>query len=193
MSSPDPHAPGTPEALPDVEDRDGKWSPLGVGLLSIVFDPMLIVSVVAVRRALSDLTRVRAHESLGHWSPAHARVRNHAVWGLVLGLGRPLFVVAMLVAVCAGAGTESPRYDGDLERPLPFRPTELDEILSQLASPDVIDGDVAVSHLWGIPLDADGALRVLEAVRGRVAHGLRASDMATIRRPATARGSSTPP
>lgn len=150
--------------LPPVTDRGGKWSPLSIGLLSLAFDPAFIVSIFAMIRAGEDFRRVRDREAMGEWSPLHARVRNEAVWGLVLGLARPLFLAFIMVALfgsLAGIGFTTPAADAPAADHL-FWDSELDEVLARIDSSDTRERDLARAHLEHVELDSDGALRVLE-------------------------------
>ncbi len=94
--------------FPSIEAaRDKKWSPLQLGLLSLVCDVMLIPSVLAIARAVSELRAVSRHEAAGVWRPEHERARTGAVFGILAGAARPallgLVMVAALTSPRAGA------------------------------------------------------------------------------------------
>jgi hypothetical protein len=132
--------------------------------LSLAFDPAFIVSIFAMIRASEDFKRVRDREAMGEWSPLHARVRNEAVWGFVLGLARPLFLVFVMVALfgsLAGFMTTVPR-----QPPVPpddlYGQSELDEVLERIDSSDAAERELAFRHLDRMDLSQDEAQRALE-------------------------------
>lgn len=87
------------DLYPPISARGGKYSPLALGAISLVCDPLLIPSILAMRRGVSELREVARREREGHWGDEHRDVRTGAVWGIVLGGARPALVVFFAIAV----------------------------------------------------------------------------------------------
>ncbi len=87
------------DLYPPISARGGKYSPLALGAISLVCDPLLIPSILAMRRGVSELREVARREREGHWGDDHRDVRTGAVWGIVLGGARPALVVFFAIAV----------------------------------------------------------------------------------------------
>lgn len=147
---------------PSIEAaRDKKWSPLQLGLFSVVCDVMLIPSVLAIVRAVSELRAVARHEAAGVWRPEHARVRTGAVFGMLAGAARPALLGLVMVAALTSprAGAREPFGSGN----------ELEEILARIESRDEWERELAVEHLEEVieTLDRAGALVLLRAAGER--------------------------
>lgn len=120
----------------------GKWSPLAVGALSLVCDPMLITTVIAVSRGVGRLGAAARYEREVGYHPSMPSIRTDAVWGLVLGSLRIWVVFGILAALLLTALF--------LLRPAPgvlvSYPDERTEILSGLASDDRDERALAARH-----------------------------------------------
>ena len=92
--------------FPSIQDRGGRWSPLQLGLMSLICDIFMIPTVLAISRGLADLREVVRREREGYWDPEHPEVRTSAVWGALLGAARPLLVVFLILVVTLGVALE---------------------------------------------------------------------------------------
>ncbi|MCA9608517.1 MAG: hypothetical protein KC619_23090 [Myxococcales bacterium] len=128
---------------PSIEGMRGKkWSPLQLGLFSIVCDVMLIPSIMAITRGLGELREVGKREAAGVWRPEHERVRTGAVFGLLAGAARPAVLALIFVAAFA-----SPRAQP--RAPFGFA-DELEDIHEALEHGDETDQELAAVHLMEI-------------------------------------------
>ncbi len=136
--------------------RGQKWSPLALGLTSLVCDPLMIPTIMAIVRAQSELREVARREREGHLGAEHARVRTGAIWGMALASGRIVLLlmfclVSGLAAAISGA-TDPPGLED--ERPATYSTFGGADELSEIRA-----------RLWS----ADGAVRT-QAARDLLAH-----------------------
>lgn len=120
----------------------GKWSPLAVGALSLVCDPMLITTVVALTRGVGRLGVAARYERDVGYHPSLPSIRTDAVWGIVLGSLRIWVVLALLAAFLLAALLMQPSVSGTLVS----YPDEHTEILSRLVSGDRDERALAARH-----------------------------------------------
>lgn len=130
--------------LSPIEQRGGKWSPLALGLFSVVCDPFLMSTVMAFSRGLAELREVARREASGYWSPEHARVRSGAVWGMVIASSRIVFVALAVATSLLMSALEAERAP---PAHAPFGTDELVEIRQRLASEDGAVRALAARHL----------------------------------------------
>ncbi|HJL15778.1 MAG TPA: hypothetical protein RMH99_08985 [Sandaracinaceae bacterium LLY-WYZ-13_1] len=159
---------------PPIEERGGRWSPLTLGVFSLFCDPLLIPTILTIRRGTSELGRVRRREQAGYWHPEHASVRTGAVWGIFLAAVRPLAVLVILGTLFFHALLEP-------ATPPPVAgPSELDEVIERLDRPDGETRALARSHLvaLGPSLVSTDVDRVLDVAEG-VAPGTDAAETRT--------------
>lgn len=95
-------------ALVPVSRRNGKYSPLRLGVISVLCDPLLIPSLIALSRGVSELREVRRREAEGHRSPDHRDVRTGAIWGILLGGARPAAALLLAAIVVFDARSPAP-------------------------------------------------------------------------------------
>lgn len=142
---------------PSIEGaRAKKWSPLQLGLFSIVCDVMLIPSIMAITRGFGELRQVTRHEEAGVWRPEHERVRTGAVFGLLAGAARPAILALVFAAALASppAGAREPFGSAD----------ELNEIYDALDHGDEEARRLAMGHF----LEIGPTLTRSEAVLARL-------------------------
>lgn len=130
--------PGTAGLCPSCRDqryptfvarRGDRWSPLALGVLSLVCDVIFIPTILTIVRAIGELREVGRREAEGLWSDEHPTVRTGAVFGIVLAAVRPA-VIVFAFAVAGLAAHMAPHdvsvsYDGG---------DELDEIFAMMQS-----------------------------------------------------------
>lgn len=68
----------------------GRWEPSNIAALGIVFNPMLITTIMAVGRAREWLKYAAARDAAGEYSPWHAYIRSNAIWALVISAFQPM-------------------------------------------------------------------------------------------------------
>lgn len=130
----------------------GKWSPLAVGALSLVCDPVLITTVIAVSRGVGRLSAAARYEREVGYHPSMPSIRTDAVWGLVLGSLRIWVVFGILAAFLLTALLLRPSAPGVLVS----YPDERTEILNGLASDDRHQRALAARHAL-VTLELDSA------------------------------------
>lgn len=120
----------------------GKWSPLAVGALSLVCDPMLITTVIALTRGVGRLGAAARYEREVGYHPSLPSIRTDAVWGIVLGSLRLWVLFALLAAFLLAALLMQPDAPGALVS----YPDEHTEIRSRLVSGDRDERAMAARH-----------------------------------------------
>ncbi|HJK99232.1 MAG TPA: hypothetical protein RMF84_18550, partial [Polyangiaceae bacterium LLY-WYZ-14_1] len=171
--------PAQPVATPPHPKEKAGWSPSGIGVLSLLCDPVAITSILAWSRARRWLRAVARREAAGVWAPDHVALRTNAAWGVALGLVRP---GALLLVACfgLGAGLEALAARAlpvDREREaaerLGLASVESDEVLRELLRGDADRRRQAAADLRAIAEEGYEdlpAAEVLSALR-RLAHG----------------------
>ncbi|MGE3629924.1 MAG: hypothetical protein AB7P00_08420 [Sandaracinaceae bacterium] len=119
---------------PPITDRAGSWSPLQLGVMSLLCDVLLIPTVLALVRGVRDLREVARREAFGLYRDEHAEVRTSAIAGMSLAALRPA-IVLLVVFVAA----TQPPYD----HAAPSPPSELHEVLADLVGDAPHDCDFA--------------------------------------------------
>lgn len=144
-----------------MSERGGKYSPLNLGVISLLCDPLLIPSIIALSRGFSELREVDRREAGGHWSPEHREIRTGAVWGIALGGARPAVAVLLFAMVMTDVAFSDP--DAVVERPLRF-PDETVEVVDDVTGADEARRDVALAQVGeiGWQLDLEQRRRLLD-------------------------------
>jgi hypothetical protein len=151
--------------FPPISMRGGKWSPLALGVTSIFCDILMIPSIMAIFRGISELRQASQRERAGFYSDEHASVRTGAVWGIFLGGLRPMILVFIVATAMLGIFDE-PRGS---HVPMP-EPDEVGEVLALLRSDDAGDQDVALRQLLAVVDNPDELHRALTAVEDGLGH-----------------------
>lgn len=133
--------------FPPIRDRRGKWSPLQLGLLSLLCDVLMIPTILAISRGLGDLRTVARRERDGYWDPEHPQARTGAVWGILLGAARPLLVVGFFLVAFLGVALGASEPTVHTAR---YRDSELDEILARVTSSDLDTRQTALRHVGAL-------------------------------------------
>lgn len=151
----------------------GKWSPLAVGALSLVCDPVLITTVIAVTRGAGRLRAAAKYEREVGYHPSLPGIRTDAIWGIVLGSLRVWVVLGIIAAVFLAALLLRPTTPG----PLVTYPDERTEILNGLASDDRDERALAAEHAAeAVRSGAPSAARLAEERQRMIAALARALD-----------------
>lgn len=147
------------DIYPSIQNRGGRWSPLQLGLMSLICDIFMIPTVLAISRGFSELREVGRRERAGYWDDEHPAVRTSAVWGALLGAARPLLVVLLILVVTVGAALEENPSEVEVSNT-----DELGEVLERLESPNEHTRQTAIRHLGAVPINAAGAQRLYDAL-----------------------------
>lgn len=157
---------------PEALSLGGKWSPLAVGGLSIVCDPLLITTIVAISRGFGRLSLAKRYEREHGYHPALPGIRANAMWGLVLGSLRLWVLAGVVLAVTLSVllATET--------TPLTRYPDEATELRAALDD-DGLDGlarrELAARHIArALQLGHGGRLCAELPIRERFASEVRA-------------------
>lgn len=151
------------EEFPPIGERGARWSPLALGALSLLCDPLLIPTVIAIKRGFEELGEVRRREQRGYCGAEHESIRTGAVFGILLAASRPLVFAALFFVTTLSAlfaHGEAPGLSG---------PSEAEEILARLNGPDAEARALARRHLDALGPhltreEAERALRAAEAL-----------------------------
>ncbi len=140
----------------------GRWEPSNIAALGIVFNPMLITTIMAVGRAREWLKYAAARDAAGEYSPWHAYIRSNAIWALVISAFQPMmafFLFSMVFFV----------VDIDMPKDEPFN--ERSEVLALLEHERTVVRSIGLCQLVDIGAQADETSTVSNALRRELTDG----------------------
>ncbi len=134
----------------------GRWEPSNVAALGIVFNPVLITSIMAVGRAREWLKYAAARDAAGEYSPWHAYIRSNAIWALVISAFQPTLAFFLFSMVFLVVDIDTPKDE-------PFN--EHAEVLSLLEHERAAVRSIGLCQLAEIGARAEDTATVSNAMR----------------------------
>lgn len=148
----------------------GRWEPSNIAALGIVFNPMVITTIMAVGRAREWLKYAAARDAAGEYSPWHAYIRSNAIWALVISAFQPTVAFFLFAGVFMIVDINLPKDE-------PFN--ERAEVLSMLEHERAVVRSIGLCQLADIGAQADETSTVTNALRREIMDiGIACGEMA---------------